>query len=316
MRLVQHDFPFDPTHGYTLETLLQVTPPIGPEDFARFWLDTREQTIRIPVAIERRRIESAEAGQDLYEIEFSSLAGRCGGWLSVPAGGSPTGLMVMGHGYGGRASAGTFPQDRSVAVLSPCARGFHRSAQPDVPSKAGQHVLHGIGARETYIHRFNVAEIWSAATVLRELFPAAGSRLFYYGASFGGGLGALALPWDPRFTRACLEVPSFGHHPLRLTLRCKGAGEAVRQWHEEHGDVLPVLRYFDAATAATHLVQPTMVACALFDPTVPPAGQFAIYNALPGVKRLHVATAGHFEYPERAEDMRKWQQEVGAWFAG
>ena len=46
----------------------------------------------------------------------------------------------------------------------------------------------------------------------------AARRLDYMGISFGGGIGALALPWDERFHRAHLNVPSFGHHPLRLTL--------------------------------------------------------------------------------------------------
>lgn len=313
---VRHDYPFDPSHGYTLATLLQVEPPEAPADFADFWTGTREQAGRVPTAMTRRKIESTEPGQDLYEIEFDALGGRCGGWLTVPELGTPTGLMVLGHGYGGRTEPGTFPQDRMIAVLSPCATGFHRSARPDVPAKAGEHVLHGIGHRDTYIHRFNVAEIWAAATALLELFPHAAGRLFYSGASFGGGLGALALPWDPRFTRASLEVPSLGHHPFRLKHPCTGAGAAVRHRHETVGDVLPVLRYFDAATSARFIRQPVLAVCALFDPSVPPAGQFAVYNAIPGEKRLRVATAGHFEYPELAADLREFSGIAGAWFAG
>ena len=72
-------------------------------------------------------------------------------------------------------------------------------------------------------------------------------------ASFGGGVGALALPWDDRFGAAHLNLPSFGHYPLRLTMPCIGSGEAVRRYHAEHPDVLDVLRYFDAATAATRI---------------------------------------------------------------
>jgi cephalosporin-C deacetylase len=28
----------------------------------------------------------------------------------------------------------------------------------------------------------------------------------------------MALPWDDRFQRAYLEVPSFGNHPLRVQM--------------------------------------------------------------------------------------------------
>ncbi len=208
-----HDLPFDPTYGYTLETLLKVGVPKGPSDFEQFWRDTYAQTLAIPTEVEKRQIKPLEAHNDLYEIEYTSLAGRVGGWLSIPKNGNVTGSMVIGHGYGGRDQQGTFPHDETLAILCPCARGFHRSKQPDIPDTGGRHVLHGIESKETYIHRFNVAELWSAATVLLELFPHTKDRLFYNGCSFGGGLGAMMLPWDSRITRGFLEVPSFGNHP-------------------------------------------------------------------------------------------------------
>ncbi|MEZ5583004.1 MAG: hypothetical protein R3F37_09785 [Candidatus Competibacteraceae bacterium] len=34
----------------------------------------------------------------------------------------------------------------------------------------------------------------------------------------------------------------------------------------------------------------------MFDPAVPPPGQYAIYNALAGHKDLFVLQAGHFEH--------------------
>ena len=61
---------------------------------------------------------------------------------------------------------------------------------------------------------------------------------WYLGISFGGGIGALALPWDERFHRAHLNVPSFGHHPLRLGMPCVGSGEAVRRHQRRTGQVL------------------------------------------------------------------------------
>ncbi len=124
----------------------------------------------------------------------------------------------------------------------------------------------------------------------------AAQRLDYLGISFGGGIGALALPWDERFHRAHLNVPSFGHHPLRLTLPCVGSGEAVRRYQQHTGRVLETLRYFDAAVAARYLKIPVHVAAARFDPAVPPPGQFAIYNALAGQRELFVLEAGHFDH--------------------
>ena len=135
----------------------------------------------------------------------------------------------------------------------------------------------------------------------------AARRLDYLGISFGGGVGALALPWDERFHRAHLNVPSFGHHPLRLNCPCVGSGEAVRAYQRRTGRALETLRYFDAAVAARHLRIPLHVAAARFDPAVPPPGQFAIYNALAGHRELFVLRAGHFDHPgATAENARLW----------
>lgn len=64
-----------------------------------------------------------------------------------------------------------------------------------------------------------------------------------------------------------------------------------------------MLPYFDAATAATRLEAPTLVAAALFDPSVPPPGQFAVHNALAGEHELLVLSAGHFEHEGTAAEV-------------
>ena len=187
-----------------------------------------------------------------------------------------------------------------------------------IPDRADGHVLHGIGSRDTYAIGDCVADLWCAASALQELVPElAGAGLGYLGESFGGGLGALALPWDERFAAAQLTVPTFGNHPLRLTLPCVGSGESVRGYHAGHPEVTEVLRYFDAATAATFLERPTLVGAALFDPSVPPPGQFAVYNALAGERELLVAAAGHFVHRGLLDDMaalaKARQEFFGTW---
>ena len=221
--------------------------------------------------------------------------------------------VVAGHGYGGRQEPELHPPGPPAVTISPCARGFDRSAHPAIPGDSFGHVLHGIAARETYAHRGSVADLWRAASALLELFPDAARTLHYQGASFGGGIGALALPWDTRFHRAFLDVPSFGHHPLRVTLPCAGSGEAVRRHLRRHPEALVVLAYFDAGTAARHLGIPTLVAAALADPAVPPPGQFAVYNAMTCEKELFVRQTGHPNTPD--DDLRLWARLAG-WFAG
>jgi cephalosporin-C deacetylase len=309
---LNHPFPFDPTYGYDEARLLTVPAPDGPADFAEFWQGTFVEARAVPLQIERRRIPSPRANFDVFEIEFTGIGGfRVGGWLTVPNDEPVVHGLVLGHGYGGRSEPDFEP---GAVTLMPCARGFDRSARADLPSDAPHHVIRGIASRETYLIRACVADLWSAASALLELYPNLQGRLHYSGTSFGGGLGALALPWDDRFAKAFFAVPTFGNHPLRLTLPGIGSGEALRVYHRRHPEVVEVLAYFDAATAARHLKNPTFAACALFDPAVPPPGQFAVYNALAGPKSLFVAPYGHFEYPGLAETDREVERRRLAWW--
>jgi cephalosporin-C deacetylase len=262
--------------------------------------------------LERRKIRSTKRDYDVYEIEFNARGNiRIGGWLTIPNDAPIDHGIVVGHGYGGRGEPAFEP---GAVALAPCARGFNRSARRDISGDAFRHVLDGIESRETYSHRGCASELWTAATALLELYPQLAGKLHYSGGSFGGGIGALALPWDDRFRKAFLEVPSFGNHPLRLQCPSIGSGEAVRNYHRRHPEIIDVLAYFDAATAARHITKPVFAACALFDPAVPPPGQFAVYNALAGPKKLFVRQCGHYEYLNDAKDTREIQRLLYDWW--
>ncbi len=306
-----HSYPFDPTYGYDLPALLRVPPAPEAEDFADFWQATYTAARAVEPAAaltpSRHRVE----GFDIFDVTYTSLGGvRIGGWVALPRGRPVTSGLVVSHGYGGREEPDTIPLLPDAAMIFPCARGLSASRQPGIPAVSTEHVLHGIATRETYVHRGCAADIWVAASVLLTLAPAAANRLAYVGTSFGGGIGALALPWDARFTRAFLGLPSFGKHPLRLQLPCAGSGEAVRLHVQAHPEAAEVLRYFDASVAAGHLRIPTLVAAAKFDPFVPPPGQFAIHNALAGPRELFAAEAGHFDWPGAAAEDRQIRERI------
>lgn len=293
---MQHNFPFDPTHGYTPEQLRAVPLPPEPANFDRFWLDTWAETQGVPLDLEVRDLPSASPNHRLREIRYSTLDGvRLGAWLVEPREGPVHLAAVMGHGYGGRGGP-EYPA-RAAAFLFTCAPGFNLSAHPELPGVSERHVLHGLAHRETYILRHSVAALWTAARVMEELVPVARDLLVYMGDSFGGGVGAMALPWEPRYRRGYLGVPTFGNQLLRLTLPCVGSGHFVQKYVHEHPEAVEVLRYFDAATAACRIRIPMLCVPAHFDPAVPPAGQFAVTNAIPQPKEVFELSSGHFDHP-------------------
>lgn len=299
-----HDHPFDPSYGYDFEALQSVGCPDEPQDYQEFWKNLYQTSMGIDLRLAVNRRQDLDKDDiEVYEALYDSWEGlRVGAFLTRRAGSTPKRGVVIGHGYGGREQPEyeiPVPYDGWAAF--PCARGFGLSGHEHLPAEAHTHVVHGIERKETYLHLGSVVDYWLAVSVLQDVMEDESAGIDYVGGSFGGGIGAMMLAWEKRVSRGCLVVPSFGNHPLRLSLQCAGSGESVRQYAQLHPEVTGVLSYFDAAIAAKYITIPMLIVNALFDPAVPPPGQFAVYNAISSSKQLHVIPAGHFDgYPAQS----------------
>lgn len=202
-----------------------------------------------------------------------------GGWLLLPRDKVVGRSLVVGHGYGGRDQPDFDLSVQETAVLFPCFRGLSWSSLGGIPGDPYSHVLHDIDRPERYILGGCVEDLWLAVSALRALFPGIDGRIGYVGTSFGGGIGALATAFDPRIDRGCLEAPTFGNMPLWLTLPTVGSGNSEQNHLKTHRQALETLRLFDAATAATRIEAPVLVAVARFDPAVAPPCQFSVAHA-------------------------------------
>ena len=313
-----HCYPFDPSYGYRLDGLRAVAPPPEPADFVAFWRARYERALRVATNPRLRPAGTPYPGFLVQDLEYDSTDGfPIRGWLLTPGSGAPRRGFVLGHGYGGidgPPPPTTLPCADS-AYLVPCFRGLSRSRRPPISEDPNWHVLHDIHLRDRYILGGCVDDIWTGVSALLLLFPRLAGHLGYLGISLGGGLGAMALAWDERIGRGHLNVPSFGHQPLRLVLPSIGSAAAVQRYAGATPAALETLAYYDAAVAARQIRQPMHVAAALFDPAVAPPGQFAVYNAIPGDKRLFVLDAGHFDYADQALQERALLAELGDFFA-
>jgi cephalosporin-C deacetylase len=279
--------------------------PIPPLDLEPFWIRRYERASRVDT---RPRIVSTTELPDgirRLRVEYTSTDDvTMGAWITLPADGIVDRGIVRLCGYGGTAETDVVhPALARTAVIWPCLRGLgelSRSAR--FPDTADEHVLVGIESRDEYIHGGCVDDTWCAITALRGLVPGAAARTDLIGGSFGGGIGIMATAWDPRIVSAVVDVPSFGNHPVRVTIECEGSGEAVRRRWLADPSVLDVLAYYDSANCAQFVDVPVLVAPALRDPAVPPPGQWSVYDALPGRRELFTLTAGHVAYPEEAAE--------------
>lgn len=315
---LKHTFPFDPSYGYTLENLLAVGVPEAPKDYESFWTARYTEALEVNPQPVMTQTGQAKQGWRVHDLTYESTgAAKIGGWCLVPLTGIVERAVVVLHGYGGREQPDFHWPFENTAILFPCARGTGRSPHPPVSANPMWHVLHDIQNPDLYIHGGCVEDVWLAVSAALRLFPQVEGRVGLLGASFGGGIGVMALAWDRRIAGAHFNVPSFGNQPLRLTLKTTGSGAAVQAAHRRNPSVVErTLSYYDAAVAARWIKVPVHCACALFDPMVAPPGQFAIYNALPTGKELFVLGAGHFEHPGQGREEQELLQEVHRYFLG
>jgi cephalosporin-C deacetylase len=310
-----HSYPYDPTYGFTLSQLREIAPPKPFPEYEAFWRETYLLARNATSTLECQAGCDYLDGHEILTVSFRTWDERIiRGWLAIPLAETPVCAVVVGHGYQGRTGP-TIPSGSLPAIrLFYCTRGIGASKSADIPEHSRSHVLHGIESREGYVLRGCAADLWGAVGALLEYAPEFRDRLFYAGKSFGGGIGALAVPWDPRIARCYLGQPTFGNHPFRLQVPCKGSGEAVRLHAMRNPEAIKTLGYFDAAVSASYLKIPTLVSCSLFDPSVPPPGQFSVYNAIGSQKELFIEPAGHFGYPEEEATAAALLDRLNRWF--
>lgn len=318
MRSFKHDYSFDPSYGYTLDELLGVGAPEAPEGYDAFWKTRFEGAVQLdpsPVLTETGKVKN---GWREFDLEYRSTDGaKIKGWCLLPESGEVRRVFVLMHGYGGIETPVTNFPFKDAALFFPCARGISRSKFPPVSANPLWHVLHDIQDRRKYVHGGCVEDVWLGVSAALRLYPECDGHVGLLGISFGGGIGAMALAFDPRVQRAHFNVPSFGNHPLRYRLKTTGSGAAVQAaWKRKPALIESTLAYYDAAIAATRIKVPVHFACARFDPMVAPPGQFAVHNAVSGPKELFVFTAGHFDYPELRQQEANLLSELERFFRG
>ena len=313
----EHPFAFDPTYGKTLADLREIRPPETPPGFDAFWQKRYQQARGVDPQPALKTSESTHPDWQVLDLTYTSTGGyKIGGWLLLPKSGSVRRGLVVGHGYGGRDQPDFDIPVEETAILFPCARGMSRSPHPPIPTDASGHVLYDIDKPENYVIGGCVEDLWVAVSTLLALYPWLSGHIGYSGISFGGGIGALAIPFDARIVRGHLIVPTFGDRRQWLSLPTVGSANAVQIYEKEHGSVFGTLRMYDSACAAKEIRVPMLAAVALFDPAVAPPCQFAVANALPTSKfnEIFILDAGHFDYPGMAEQNAVLREKVGLFF--
>ena len=204
------------------------------------------------------------------------------------------GGQIIAHGYGNPAvpDAGRSP---GLTIAMPCVPGLGLSQCEEIPWQGRYHAAYGFHDPEKYVLIAGVRNLWTAISIMIDMFPDVKENIVCSGGSLGGAMGAMCTAWDPRIKAAELNVPTLGG---RITLDYPGTEGDPSYTRvslakaSEQG-----MRTFDlcsAASAARYIRVPVLVTPALSDHNVPPPGQFAVANSIPEEYRiLRIREVGH-----------------------
>lgn len=311
-----HGYGFDPACGLSLAALKAIVPPEPPADFDGFWMRRYRDALLVDPSPQLRHSKFQHPDWLTLDISYRSTGNfDIRGWLLLPRSGMVRRGLVVGHGYGGRDQPDYDLPVKDTAILFPCFRGLSLSAHPPISPKPEWHVLHDIDKPEAYILGGCVEDLWLGVSTLISLYPWVSGKTGYAGISFGGGIGAMAIPYDPRMDRGHLALPSFGWQELRLKLPSIGSAAAMQDYERHHGHAMETLRFYDAAFAASRIRVPMLMAVAQFDPAVAPPCQFAVANAILKKNcKTVILDAGHFDYPQKAKQAASLRQQLATFF--
>ena len=284
----------------------------APEDLEAFWRELAQEASAVRLDYHRARTDrTSPTGHLVDELTFTGLSGALHGWIAYEASARRAPAFVWLPPYGRESKLpdvyGTRAGFTSLSFNFHGEGAFHQEAY----TKDRGYFAQGIGDPETWIFRRMLGDAIVAARVLQAQSEADEDRIGAMGMSQGGGMAVWLGAWCPVVRAVCADMPFLGRIVESLE------GQVYRYPTKELIDAMPLLplgrertlntvRYFDTAFQAAHCMVPTQVSLGLKDPASKPDNVRAIYEALPGAKRLQVYDWGHDWHPEMAPANAAW----------
>lgn len=290
--------------------------PYPPEDFDAFWTEGMAEAMSAPLDFHRsNRSDFDLPGFVVETIGFRGFDGRAlEGWLAFPEGARRLPSFVWLPPYGRESllpnEYGTREGMTSFSFNFHGLGAFHQERY----SPARGYFAEKMGDPETWVFRAMLLNAAVASRILMAQVEADEDRIGAMGMSQGAGLSIWLGAWCPLIKAICADMPFLGamRFALNRNVHRYPLKEIVDFMENEPlgpEKVWHTLSYFDTLNQATRCAKPTLISQGLKDPAVRPEAVQAIYEALPGVKKLVTYDWGHDWHPEMVDNDRNWMLE-------
>jgi len=290
--------------------------PDVPEDFDAFWLPIVEEAKTAPLDF-HRDLEVKYAGEhhDVETFTFRGVGGEVlHGWIALPHEGARRERAFLWTPPYGRESLlpNAFGTREGFVSLSFNFFG-HEAFHQEVYTPSRGYFAQGAEDPETWIFRRMFQNAFMAARVLRSIPEADEDRIAACGMSQGGGISIWLGAWCPIIKCVCADMPFLGG--MRAVFE-RGVYRYPLKELPDYWETIPIgqervfntISYYDTMHQATRCKKPTQVTLGEKDPSVRPANAVAIYDALPGEKRLIRYEIGHDWIEDMVPNNIEWMK--------
>lgn len=287
--------------------------PYPPEDLEAFWLEAMAEADAAPLDFTRSSIRDYDLPGFVVEtFTFRSIEGKpLHGWFAYPEGARRLPCFIWIPPYGRESLLpnvyGTREGMTSLSFNFFGHEAFHQEKY--VPDRG--YFAAGLASPETWVFRSMLQNASIASRVLLAQVEADEDRMGVMGMSQGAGMSIWLGAWCSRIRAVCADMPFLGamrfalernahRYPLKevVDFMEREPLGSLKTWH--------TLSYFDTLNQATRCAKPTLVSRGLKDPACRPEAVEAVFEALPGRKKLVTYEGGHDWDPGMIDMNREW----------
>ncbi|HVW96985.1 MAG TPA: acetylxylan esterase [Mucilaginibacter sp.] len=267
-----------------------------PDDFEKFWEDTKAQLARIKP--EYKITEKPELEKDkrkVFLIEMKSFGHKTVyAWLTEPEHHQkhqtfPVLIMLPGYQATNEPLLGR-DDDMAFVGLDPRGQGLSKK---DLDIRREDYIVDGLEDKDKYLMRGMIMDCLRAVDFVFSRPELSHDRVAVTGGSMGGYLAIATAALDKRVTICAPQNPFLSD----IYNMDNGAVEWPVNFMKKYVTVIPNLtfnkvlenlRYYDTKNFADMITCPVVMGIGLLDPFVPPNNSYTVFNNIRSKKKLFV----------------------------
>jgi cephalosporin-C deacetylase len=266
-----------------------------PADFDKFWLDTKQQLAKVKPEYKITELKKLEKNDHkVFMVEMKSYGNvTIRGYLTEPPKKSKSKTFPVLLGLPGYQVA-LYPiigMDPDLAVFTLDVRGQGLS-KDQINVRSQDFILLNLEDKDRYVMRGVIMDCIRSVDFICSRPELRHNQILVSGGSMGGYLTIALAGLDKRVTICSVQNPIMSDI-YNLDGEVEWPINNMKQYVAirpglSFSKILSNLQYYDTKNFATTIKCPVLLGIGLLDPYVPPNNAYAVYNNIPGEKKIMV----------------------------